>query len=131
MNTVKKHDAGLIVAGVLLVLCAFLPHRAGGRARHLTAIAGAAFLVSGVFDIIDYVRFRTAMNLSGWAVAYGCSTSSSASCSSSTRSRSRRVIPWVMGAFFFALFGAVEIAARCASARWARRCGAGCCSRAS
>ena len=71
MNTVKKHDAGLIVAGVLLVLCAFLLFFAPGVALvTLTAIAGAAFLVSGVFDIVAYVRFRAAMSLSGWAVAY-------------------------------------------------------------
>ncbi len=37
----------------------------------ITVIAGAAFLVSGIFDIVNYFRFRRAMDLSGWALAYG------------------------------------------------------------
>ena len=86
MNTVKKHDAGLIVAGVLLVLCAFLLFFAPGVALvTLTAIAGAAFLVSGVFDIV--VGLMLLVHPFAFAA----------------------VIPWVVG-FFFALFGAVEIA---------------------
>ena len=71
MDTTKKHDWGLIVAGILLVVCAFFFLVAPGLTLvTITAIAGAAFLVSGVFDIINYVRFHKIMNLSGWAIAY-------------------------------------------------------------
>ena len=110
MNTVKKHDAGLVVAGVLLVLCAFLLFFAPGVALvTLTAIAGAAFLVSGVFDIVAYVRFRAAMSLSGWAVAYAVLDIVVGLMLLVHPFAFAAVIPWVVG-FFFALFGAVEIA---------------------
>ena len=70
MDTTRKHDWGLIVAGILLVLCAFFFVVAPGLTLvTITAIAGAAFLVSGIFDIINYVRFHKVMNLSGWAIS--------------------------------------------------------------
>lgn len=71
MDTTKKRDWGLIVAGILLIICAaFFAVAPGLALLTITAIAGAAFLVSGVFDVISYNRFRKAMNLSGWALAY-------------------------------------------------------------
>ena len=131
MNTVKKHDAGLIVAGVLLVLCAFLLFFAPGVALvTLTAIAGAAFLVSGVFDIVAYVRFRAAMSLSGWAVAYAVLDIVVGLMLLVHPFAFAAVIPWVV-ASSSRCSARWRSQARCASARWARRCGAGCCSRAS
>ncbi|OUO89495.1 hypothetical protein B5F40_10755 [Gordonibacter sp. An230] len=110
MDMVKKHDAGLIVAGVLLVLCALLFLLAPGIALvTLTAIAGAAFLVSGIFDIVSYVRFRTAMRLSGWAVAYAVLDIVVGLMLLIHPFAFAAVIPWMVG-FFFALFGVVEIA---------------------
>ena len=71
MDTTSKHDWGLIIAGVLLIICSIFFLMAPGLALvTITVIAGAAFLVSGIFDIINYFRFRKAMNLSGWALAY-------------------------------------------------------------
>ena len=91
MNAIKKHDAGLIVAGILLIVCAFLFLLAPGVTLvTLTAIAGAAFLVSGIFDVITYVRFREAMSLSGWALAYAVLDIVIGLMFLITRSRSRR-----------------------------------------
>ena len=128
MDTTNKHDWGLVIAGVLLVICSMFFLFAPGLALvTITVIAGAAFLVSGIFDIVNYFRFRRAMDLSGWALAYGAldivlgilflvnplvsaggSSVRSSSCSACSRSSAR---------------------SKCAT--WARRCGAGCCSRAS
>ena len=71
MDMTKKHDWGLIIAGIPLVLCALLFLIAPSLTLvTITAIAGAAFLVSGIFDIANYVRFRSTMSLSGRALAY-------------------------------------------------------------
>ena len=72
MDTTNKHDWGLVIAGVLLVICSMFFLFAPGLALvTITVIAGAAFLVSGIFDIVNYFRFRRAMDLSGCALAYG------------------------------------------------------------
>ena len=109
MNAIKKHDAGLIVAGILLIVCAFLFLLAPGVTLvTLTAIAGAAFLVSGIFDVITYVRFREAMSLSGWALAYAVLDIVIGLMFLIHPIAFAAVIPWVIG-FFFAVFGVVEI----------------------
>ena len=64
MDTTNKHDWGLVIAGVLLVICSMFFLFAPGLALvTITVIAGAAFLVSGIFDIVNYFRFRRAMDL--------------------------------------------------------------------
>ena len=109
MDMTKKHDWGLIVAGVLLVLCAFFFILAPGLTLvTITAIAGAAFLVSGIFDIINYVRFRKAMDLSGWARVYALLDSVIGFVFLLHPLAFAAVIPWVIGAFFL-VFGVVEI----------------------
>ncbi len=109
MNTAKKHDWGLIVAGVLLVLCAFFFLVAPGLTLvTITAIAGAAFLVSGVFDIINYARFHKVMNLSGWAIAYAVLDIIIGFMFLVHPLAFAAVIPWVIGAFFL-VFGVFEI----------------------
>lgn len=109
MDTTKKHDWGLIIAGVLLVLCALLFLVAPGLTLvTITAIAGAAFLVSGIFDIINYVRFRSVMNLSGWALAYAILDIIIGLMFLVHPLAFAAVIPWVIGAFFV-VFGVFEI----------------------
>ena len=52
VDTTKQHDWGLIVAGVLLILlAAFFVLAPGLTLATIALIAGAGFLVSGVFDI--------------------------------------------------------------------------------
>ena len=109
MDTTRKHDWGLIVAGILLVLCAFFFVVAPGLTLvTITAIAGAAFLVSGIFDIINYVRFHKVMNLSGWAIAYAVLDIVIGLMFLIHPLAFAGVIPWVIGAFFI-IFGAFEV----------------------
>lgn len=71
MDTIKKRDWGLLIAGVLLIACAFFFMVAPGITLvTITLIAGVAFLVSGVFDAVSYIRFRKTMNLSIWSIVY-------------------------------------------------------------
>ena len=74
----------------------------------ITAIAGAAFLVSGVFDIINYVRFHKVMNLSGWAIAYAVLDIVIGLMFLIHPLALAGVIPWMIGAFFI-IFGVFEI----------------------
>ena len=122
MDTTNKHDWGLVIAGVLLVICSMFFLFAPGLALvTITVIAGAAFLVSGIFDIVNYFRFRRAMDLSGWALAYGA-------------------LDIVLGILFLvnplvsrssSWSACSKPSGRSKCATWVRRCGAGCCSRAS
>lgn len=110
MDSIKgKKDWGLIVAGVLLVICAFFFVLAPGLTLvTITAVAGAAFLVSGVFDIINYVRFHKIMELSGWTLAYAILDIVLGLMFLLHPLAFAAVIPWVIGAFFI-VFGIFEI----------------------
>lgn len=109
MDTTKKHDWGLVIAGVLLVVCAFFFLVAPGLTLvTITAIAGAAFLVSGIFDIINYIRFHAVMNMSGWALVYAILDIVIGLMFLIHPLAFAAVIPWVVGAFFVA-FGVFEI----------------------
>ena len=111
MDTTKRHDWGLIVAGALLVLLAvFFMAAPGLTLVTMTAIAGAGFLVSGVFDIVFYARFREAMGLSGWTLAYGVLDVVLGLMFLLHPLALAGVIPWIVG-LFFVVFGAFEVAA--------------------
>ncbi len=105
----KKHDWGLVAAGVLLVVCAvFFFLWPGITLVTITSIAGAAFLVAGVFDIVNYVRFHKTMHLSGWSILYGICDIVLGVMLLMQPLLFAAVIPWMCGAFFIA-FGIVEI----------------------
>lgn len=109
MDTTSKHDWGLIIAGVLLIICSIFFLMAPGLALvTITVIAGAAFLVSGVFDIINYFRFRTSMNLSGWALAYGALDIVLGILFLLNPLVSAGALAWFIGAFFI-VFGVFEV----------------------
>ena len=109
MDTTSKHDWGLIIAGVLLIICSIFFLMAPGLALvTITVIAGAAFLVSGVFDIINYFRFRTSMNLSGWALAYGALDIVLGILFLVNPLVSAGALAWFIGAFFI-VFGVFEV----------------------
>lgn len=108
MDTTNKHDWGLIIAGVLLIICSIFFLMAPGLALvTITVIAGAAFLVSGVFDIINYFRFRKSMNLSGWALAYGVLDIALGVLFLVNPLVSAGALAWFIGAFFI-VFGVFE-----------------------
>lgn len=53
MSTVKKHDWGLIIAGILLVVLAFvIGFYPGLTLVMITAILGAGLLVSGILILL-------------------------------------------------------------------------------
>ena len=109
MDTTKKHDWGLIVAGILLIICSFVFFFWPGLTLvTITAIAGAAFLVAGIFDIIAYVRMRASMGLSAWAVVYAICDIILGLLLLLHPIMFAAVIPWVVGVFFVA-FGIMEI----------------------
>lgn len=109
MDSVKKRDWGLIVAGILLVLCgAFFVLAPGLTLITMTAFAGAAFLVSGVFDVISYIRFRKVADLSAWTLAYAILDIVVGLMFLIYPLALAAVIPWIIG-LFFVIFGVFEI----------------------
>ncbi len=109
MDVTRKHDWGLVIAGILLILCSFIFIAMPTLSLvTMTAIAGAAFLVSGVFDIINYVRFHKSMNLSGWVIAYAVLDILIGFMFLAQPVALAAVIPWIVGAFFI-VFGVFEI----------------------
>ena len=111
METAKRHDWGLVVAGVLLVaLALFFTVAPGLTLVTITAIAGAGFLVSGIFDAVMYVRFRRAMDLSGWVLAYAVLDIVLGLMFLLHPLALSGVIPWVIGAFLL-VFGIFEVVA--------------------
>ncbi|MEG2368883.1 MAG: DUF308 domain-containing protein [Raoultibacter sp.] len=104
----KKWDWGLIVAGVLLTVCAgvcaFFP---GLTLVTIAAVAGAGFLISGIGDVIFYVRFHKTMEMSGWALAYAALDIILGLMFLLHPMAFASVIPWVVS-FGFLLFGIFE-----------------------
>lgn len=109
METTKKRDWGLVVAGILLVLCGmFFVFAPGLTLVTMTVFAGAAFLVSGIFDIVSYIRFRKVANMSGWALAYAILDIVVGLMFLIHPLALAAVIPWLIGLFFI-IFGVFEI----------------------
>lgn len=108
-NFVGKRDWGLIVIGVLLALSgvAFMA-MPGITLVAITLFAGAAFLVSGVFNIISYVRFRKTMELSKWLIVYAAFDIVIGLMFLLFPLVFAPVIPWIIG-LFFGIFGVFEI----------------------
>lgn len=108
MATTKKHDWGLIVIGVLLVLCGivFIVSPAETLVT-LTIFAGAFFLVAGIFDIINYFRFRKTGAASGWTIFYAILDIIIGLMFLIHPVALAGVIPWVIGIFVL-VFGIYE-----------------------
>ena len=57
MAEVKRHDWGLIVSGVLLVVLACLIAALPGLTMAMiTTIVGIGFIIAGVFSMVGYTR---------------------------------------------------------------------------
>ena len=111
MQTEKKRDWGVIAAGVLLVVCAFVCLLMPGVTLvTITMIAGAGFLISGIMDAIECVRFRKQLMLSGWVLAYAILDILIGGMFLLHPLAFSVVLPWLIGGFFIA-FGVFEIAA--------------------
>lgn len=108
MEITKKRDWGLVLAGALLVITGIVFIAAPGITLvMLTMIAGAAFLVSGIFDIIFYVRNRKTGLVTGWTIAYAVLDILIGLMLLLHPIVLAEVIPWMIGAFFIA-FGIFE-----------------------
>lgn len=109
MEEKKKRDWGTIVIGILLVLCGmFFIIRPGMTLITVTIFMGAALLVTGIYNIISYIRFRNNTDASGWIIAYGIIDIIVGLMFLIQPLAMAAVIPWFV-AIFFAIFGVFEI----------------------
>ncbi|MGI6046265.1 MAG: HdeD family acid-resistance protein [Eggerthellaceae bacterium] len=104
-----QRDWGLVVSGIILIICAaiiiFYP---GLTLAALTLIAGIAFLVSGIFDIVGWSRFRNFMLLSGWNIVYAVLNILFGLMLIIHPIAFSVVLPWLIG-FFLLVFGIAEV----------------------
>ena len=69
MDSTSKHDWGLIVGGIAVIIAGFIVLMWPGLSLvTLSIVAGVMFLVAGVFHFVNYFRFRKVLNLSGWSI---------------------------------------------------------------
>lgn len=112
-----KHNGQLITAGVLFVIfglvCAFFP---GLTIVSIAWMVGAAFVLTGIVDIITYNRDKALLNLSGWVLAYGILDILVGAMFLIYPVFFAAVIPWVIGAFVV-VFGIYEISESIAAQR--------------
>ena len=113
-----KHDWGLIFAGVALAVAGFFCALAPGLTIvTIAAIAGAFFLVAGLFDIVGYVRFRAVAPRSGWELAYAVIDVLLGLVFLLHPLAFSAVVPWLVG-LCFAGFGVFEIVAAVKAHGW-------------
>ncbi|MEE0844586.1 MAG: DUF308 domain-containing protein [Eggerthellaceae bacterium] len=111
MGIEKKRDWSAIVAGILMLICAFLCLLMPGVTLvTITLFAGAGFLVSGIADVIEYVRNRDQLMLSGWVLAYAILDVLVGLMFLIHPMALSVVLPWLIGAFFI-VFGIFEVVA--------------------
>ena len=68
MDTTNKHDWGLVIAGVLLVICSMFFLFAPGLAWFI----GAFFIVFGVFEVVGAFKVRNmGVSMWGWMLFSG------------------------------------------------------------
>lgn len=109
MSSIKKRDWGLIVVGILLALCGiFFILAPIASTVILTIFIGAAFVVSGISNIVSYVRFRKSLQTSGWVIAYGILDIILGIMFLVQPLALSAVLPWVVG-IFLGVFGVFEI----------------------
>ncbi len=109
--TVRRHDWGLVVAGVLLVLlAAFITAFPGLTLATITAILGIGFLVSGVLDLVGYVRLKRDFieSPSAWMLVYAILDIIIGVMLALHPFVFSGVISWLVGIFVVA-FGVIEI----------------------
>lgn len=111
MAEVKRHDWGLIVSGVLLVVLACLITAFPGLTMAtITTIVGIGFIIAGVFSMVGYTRFARFARPSGWMIAYGVLDFILGMMFVLQPVLLADVISWMVG-FFVLAFGIFEIVA--------------------
>ena len=107
----KKYDWSLIIAGIFMAACAVgIASLPGLTLVVIATFAGAAYLVSGVGDVLAYFKLRKNGNGSLWSLLYAAFGILIGLMMLLHPLVSASVIPWLVGAFF-AAFGAFEVVA--------------------
>lgn len=109
MEQKKKRDWGLVILGVLLALCGvFFILAPGMTLISLTIFIGVALLITGIYNIISFIRWRNSMEMSGWIIAYAIIDIILGLMFVIMPVTLSVVIPWFVG-IFYVLFGIFEI----------------------
>lgn len=109
MNTAAKRDWGMIVSGIALVIVGLVFLVVPGLTLvAIAVVAGIALLAMGIVDLIAYIRYHKALDLSGWALAYALASIVLGAAFVLHPLISASVIPWLAAACV-AAFGVIEI----------------------
>lgn len=104
-----KLDLSLIVVGILLIICSCViivfPNLA---LVTIAAFTGAAFLASGIGDIISFIRLRNANNASIWTLGYAAIDVIIGIVMLVHPVATAEVVPWLV-ALCFGILGVFEI----------------------
>ena len=112
MTDVKaKRDWALIAAGIIMIVCAAaIAAFPGFTLITVATFAGAAFLVSGIGNVISFIKLRNANNASIWTLLYAVLDVVVGLMMLLHPLASAAVIPWLVALCFFVL-GAYEFVA--------------------
>ncbi len=108
---VKKHDWSLVLVGVCLFIIGIILFAMPYLTMFVIAVVvGTVLLITGIVDILAYIRLRGANATSGWTLLYGICNIILGLLFLVHPLVSSLTIPWLMGIVFFA-FGIFEGAA--------------------
>lgn len=111
MNAASKHDWGMVLAGLALVILGVVFLMAPGLSLvTIAALAGGMLIAVGVVDAILYFRHRKERGLTGWALAYAALDILLGIALFAHPLISASVIPWIVG-IFLTVYGVLEIVA--------------------
>lgn len=111
METGKKHDWFYIVLGLIFLVFAFVFFFSPEKLLILIALfAGIFYLISGMFTIIKYMRFRNAAFVSGWTLVYGILATALGFMFLIHPLALSALIPWLIG-LFVCTFGIFQLLA--------------------
>lgn len=112
MTDVKaKRDWALIAAGIIMIVCGTAIAAFPGFALvTIATFAGIAFLVSGVGNVISFIKLRNANNASIWTLLYAVLDVAIGLIMLLHPLVSAEVVSWIVALCFFVL-GAYEVVA--------------------
>ena len=106
-----KRDWTLIIIGIIMLICSGAIAAFPGLALiTIAAFAGAAFLVSGIGNVVSYLQLRKTGNASAWTLLYAAIDVIIGLMMLLHPIANAAVIPWLIAVCFIVL-GGFEIAA--------------------
>lgn len=110
MITIRERDWGMIVTGIIVAVVAIVIMVAPGLSlAAIAVIAGIMFLLTGVSDIIDYVRYHNQMRASAWEIVFAVVSIVIGLVLVIHPVATSSVLPWLVGVVLL-VFGVIEIA---------------------